>query len=88
MKEYIAGPTVAELRESGRMDGCWTEQVRAMCEDMGEDAGMRKARGVAAAYMKHLRGAAALRHQAHSLSHYTDLAGLIYTAYEQNREEH
>ncbi len=64
------------------------EQVRAMCEDMGEDAGMRKARGVAAAYMKHLRGAAALRHQAHSLSHYTDLAGLIYTAYEQNREEH
>lgn len=31
LKEYIAGPTVAELRESGRMDGCWTEQVRAMC---------------------------------------------------------
>ena len=31
LKEYIAGPTVAELRESGRMDGRWTEQVRAMC---------------------------------------------------------
>ena len=31
LKEYIAGPTVAELRESGRMDGHWTEQVRAMC---------------------------------------------------------
>lgn len=28
LKEYIAGPTVAELRESGRMDGRWTEQVR------------------------------------------------------------
>ena len=64
------------------------EQVRAMCEEMGEDAGMRKARGVAAAYMKCLRGAAALRHQAHSLAHYTDLAGLISAAYEQNHEEH
>ena len=31
LKEYIAGPTVAELRESGRMDRRWTEQVRAMC---------------------------------------------------------
>ena len=31
LKEYIAGPTVAELRASGRMDGRWTEQVRAMC---------------------------------------------------------
>lgn len=31
LKKYIAGPTVAELRESGRMDGRWTEQVRAMC---------------------------------------------------------
>lgn len=31
LKEYIAGPTAAELRESGRMDGRWTEQVRAMC---------------------------------------------------------
>ena len=31
LKEYIAGPTVAELRESGRMDGRWTEKVRAMC---------------------------------------------------------
>lgn len=26
LKEYIAGPTVAELRESGRMDGCWTDR--------------------------------------------------------------
>lgn len=25
LKEYIAGLTVAELRESGRMDGRWTE---------------------------------------------------------------
>lgn len=31
LKEYIAGPTVAELRESSRMDGRWTEQVRTMC---------------------------------------------------------
>ena len=31
LKEYIAGPTVAELLRTGRMESGWLEQVRAMC---------------------------------------------------------
>lgn len=57
------------------------EQVRAMCEKMGEARAMRAARGVAGAYMKGLAGAAALRSQAHALTNYTDLAPLIERAY-------
>ena len=30
-KEYIPGPTVAELLQTGRMESGWLEQVRAMC---------------------------------------------------------
>lgn len=31
LKEYIEGPTVAELLESGHADPTWAQQVRAMC---------------------------------------------------------
>ena len=31
LKEYIPGPTVAELLRTGRMEPGWLEQVRAMC---------------------------------------------------------
>ena len=31
LKEYIPGPTVAELLQTGRMESGWLEQVRAMC---------------------------------------------------------
>lgn len=31
LKEYIAGPTVAELLRAGRMESGWLAQVRAMC---------------------------------------------------------
>ena len=31
LKEYIAGPTAAELVSTGRMEPVWLEQVRAMC---------------------------------------------------------
>ena len=31
LKEYIAGPTVAELLNEGRMEPGWLAQVRAMC---------------------------------------------------------
>lgn len=31
LKEYIPGPTVAELLRTGRMESVWLEQVRAMC---------------------------------------------------------
>lgn len=51
-------------------------QVRALCEAAGEEAGMRQARGVAAAYVKGLRGAASLRRQAHGLEHFADLDAL------------
>ncbi len=63
------------------------EQVRAMCEEAGEEAGMRRARGVAAAYMKSIRGAASLRHEAHSLTYYADLARLVESAYIYNSEK-
>lgn len=58
-------------------------QVRGMCEDKGEDVAMRQARGVSAAYMKGLRGAAALRRQAFGLTVFTDLAPLIEEAWRQ-----
>lgn len=60
------------------------EQVRAMCDEKGEERGMREARGVAGAYMHGLRDAAALRHEAHALTFYTDLALLIDHAYRNN----
>ncbi len=31
LKEYIPGPTVAELLRTGRTESGWLEQVRAMC---------------------------------------------------------
>ena len=31
LKEFIAGPTVAELLKGGRMEPDWSEQVQAMC---------------------------------------------------------
>lgn len=60
------------------------EQIRGMCEDKGEGVALRQGRGVAIAYMRGLKGAAALRRQAGALTHYTDLAGLIESAYEYN----
>ena len=58
------------------------EQVQALCRQMGEENGMRHARGVAAHYMRGLRGAAALRRQAVSMSRYADLAALLAQAYD------
>ncbi|MFV0413523.1 MAG: tRNA dihydrouridine synthase DusB [Oscillospiraceae bacterium] len=60
------------------------EQIRGMCEDKGEAVALRQGRGVAIAYMRGLKGAAALRRQAGALTHYTDLARLIESAYEYN----
>ncbi len=57
------------------------EQIRGMCEEKGEAIAMPAARGVAGAYMHGLRGAAALRHHAHALSRFTDLAPLIDEAF-------
>ncbi len=55
-------------------------QVRGMCEEKGEAVAMRNARGVAGAYMHGLRGAATLRHKAHALTYFSDLAPLLAEA--------
>lgn len=56
--------------------------IEEMCQDKGEDVAMRQARGVAAQYMRGLRGAATLRRQAVSLTYFTDLGDLIEHALE------
>lgn len=76
-----APPPVPSLRE---VCALLDEQVRGMIEEMGEEAAMRAARGVAIAYMRGLRGAAALRRQACGLTVYADLQRLIENAYEFN----
>ncbi len=60
------------------------EQVRGMIELKGEERAMREARKVAAAAMRGLSGAAALRRQAVGLTWYTDLAALAELAYRYN----
>lgn len=57
------------------------EHVESMCNEKGEEAAMRQARGIVAKYMRGLRGAAALRREAVSLTYYTDLAALIEQVY-------
>lgn len=59
-------------------------QVRGMCEEKGEERAMREARKVAAGYMRGLRGAAALRRAAHSLTYFTDLEDLFGLVYQYN----
>ncbi len=59
-------------------------QVREMCEEKGEECAMRQARKVAAGYVRGLRGAAALRRCAHSLTVFTDLEELSELAWAYN----
>lgn len=61
------------------------EQLRAMCNEKGEERAMREARKVAAGYMRGLKGAASLRRAAHGLTFYSDLAGLERMAWEYNK---
>lgn len=63
------------------------EQIRGMCTEKGEEVAMRQARGVAAQYMCGLRGAAALRRQAVSLTYYTDLALLFNEVYRCQQQD-
>ena len=63
------------------------EQIEGMCHEKGEERAMREARGVAAAYVKGLRGAAALRRMAHSLTFFADLSTLEQTAASYQKEE-
>ncbi len=59
-------------------------QVTAMCERRGEASAMRAARGIVAAYMHGLNGAASLRHASYALTSYADLERLIALVYERN----
>ncbi|MDO5601811.1 MAG: tRNA-dihydrouridine synthase, partial [Oscillospiraceae bacterium] len=51
-------------------------QVRAMCEEKGEERALREARTHAAFYLKGVRGAAKFRNQTSALTYYTDLEAL------------
>ncbi len=59
-------------------------QVRAMCEEKGEDRAMREARKIAAGYVRGLKGAAALRKAAHGLTFFSDLDGFFELVYDYN----
>lgn len=58
--------------------------IHELCEDKGERVAMREARTHASWYMKGLRGAAALRKEAVSLTYYTDAEELAEHAIREN----
>lgn len=60
------------------------KQVYMMCEEKGEEAAMRQARGQAMYFMKGLRGAAELRRLSCSLTYYTDVEALVRAVYRHN----
>ena len=60
--------------------------VDKLCEVNGELAGMRKARGQCALYMKGLRGAAKLRFMTNSLTTLSDARALVEEVYKENRD--
>lgn len=74
-------PPVPSLRQRLQL---LDEQVQGMCREKGEGTAMRQARGMAGAYMRGLREAAALRNQAHGLTYYSDLADLVEQALQSN----
>ncbi len=62
------------------------DQVRGMCEEKGEERGMREARKVVAGYLRGLRGAAALRREGFALTHFSDLGRLADLAFAYQKE--
>ena len=58
--------------------------IEKLCEVNGETAGMKKARGQAALYMKGLRGAAHLRYLTNSLSVFSDAENLVKEVLKEN----
>lgn len=61
-------------------------QVRGMCDESGEEAAMRQARGVASQYLRGLRGAARLRQVAVALTRFADLESFIEQVYKAQEE--
>lgn len=60
--------------------------IKAMCDDKGEGVAMNEARSHAAWYMHGLRGAAQLRRECCSLTHYRDLDYLIDAVYKFQKD--
>lgn len=58
--------------------------IEKLCEVNGETAGMKKARGQAALYMKGLRGAAHLRYLTNSLTKFEDAKNLVNEVLKEN----
>lgn len=63
------------------------KHIGLLCEEKGEDRGMREARKHVGWYVHGVRGAAELRRRAGQLSTLSDLDALLKDLYEQNREE-
>lgn len=59
-------------------------QIRAMCNEKGEERAMREARKIAMGYLHGLKGAASLRKAACGLTYFTDTQNLIKMAMAYN----
>ncbi len=84
IKAFLDGtpmPPVPTVFEKMKM---MLRHIHALCEDKGERVAMREARTHASWYMKGLRGAAALRKEAVSLTYYTDAEELAEHAIREN----
>lgn len=82
IKAVLEGNPPPQLPTMEQRFAVMKQQIRAMCDEKGEEHAMREARGVAAAYVRGLRGAASLRRQAHSLTYFADLDALMAQAFE------
>lgn len=84
IKQALAGEAVdADLTVEEKMQLLmW--HIEKLCEVNGETAGMKKARGQAALYMKGLRGAAHLRYLTNSLSVFSDAENLVKEVLKEN----
>ena len=84
IKQALNGEAVdADLTVEERMQLLmW--HVEKLCEVNGEYAGMKKARGQAALYMKGLRGAAHLRYLTNSLTTFSDAENLVKEVLKEN----
>ena len=78
MMDYTGCDYVMVGREALR----W--HIEKLCEVNGETAGMKKARGQAALYMKGLRGAAHLRYLTNSLTVFSDAENLVKEVLKEN----
>lgn len=77
----LPGPGIAERLV------VMVKHIRALCEEKGENVGMREARKHVAWYLHGLRGAAGFRRRAGELSTLDDLDKLVEEVYRRYRDE-